>query len=519
MFGWGETKETLEKKRSERDQTAQERAMAATAIQRTFRGFKGRIALHKLQAGEVRKEHMRRLEVDKKKRREYVLRPKNEQVTLAIDENRYMELVHIFDTTITMAEYSPGDVTVQLDKDRDVVNLRYRERVMGETFLIRACRLGKMDVAEMLLAREGVNVHDTDDFGLPALGAAAKHGHLHLCAMLLERGGARIYARDHDQWTALLHASAEGHWHVVEYLLRNKGDVTAVTSFGDTALHKAAGGGHLVTAKLLALRSDVNLNATNDQGFTALLQAAYFGRGDVVRFLASLDIVDTELRNGVGQNVRNLLPSLMAVRNYGGARVLPRDLKEARHELLAEMVECMEAGVADRHRLREEPYADWSTPRDRAQGYRQLALEAIEGDQYAPAVLYAGQALAELPDDEDLARFERRARHAKKLHIESMHQVLGVRRRAQAEIDYATARNHLKDKRYADAARWFGSALEKDDKNEKYRAGQATALRLKKEEEIAQQQQGNRRGARDKGDVAVAAGGGGSRACGVFFCS
>ena len=91
----------------------------------------------------------------------------------------------------------------------------------------------------------------------------------------------------------LFDAAINGHLHIIEYLIEQiEGDINPSLSDGDTALHLAAGGGHLNVVSFYTNRLP-NPNPgtlTNDKfrGTTPLHLAAQFGHLQVVQHICSL---------------------------------------------------------------------------------------------------------------------------------------------------------------------------------------------------------------------------------------
>ena len=118
---------------------------------------------------------------------------------------------------------------------------------------IIACKLGREEVVQSLLCCPNLDVNIADNYGN----------------------------------TALLNASAFGYEDIVEMLLGhndiqvNKGDVYMDTPINNCDQHYSQ---HLGVVKLLLNRDDININALNNSGYTALMKS-----------LIDIDIADTEI--------------------------------------------------------------------------------------------------------------------------------------------------------------------------------------------------------------------------------
>lgn len=110
------------------------------------------------------------------------------------------------------------------------------------------------------------------------LHMCAHNGHYNVACTLLELGHAEVDPRDKNGSTPLHAAAVGGHTHLINLLISYKADVNATRECSNqfTALHFAAQAGQHQAVELLAAHG-TNLEAKDDQGWTALQVAAYFG--------------------------------------------------------------------------------------------------------------------------------------------------------------------------------------------------------------------------------------------------
>jgi len=128
-----------------------------------------------------------------------------------------------------------------------------------------------------LLLEKGINVY---------LMHAAKNGDMGTVKVLLENN-ADINARDDYGWTALMWAAYNGYTEIVNLLLENNADVNAQNVWGNTALIWAARKGHTPVVKsLLEKGADVNIR-DKENGWNALVWAAWSRNDDVVNILVN----------------------------------------------------------------------------------------------------------------------------------------------------------------------------------------------------------------------------------------
>ena len=170
---------------------------------------------------------------------------------------------------------------------------------------------GEVEKAKRLLASNPGLVHSRDGSSRTPLHVAARYGHVHVARWLLEHG-AEVNAQAYNNSTAL-HVATDPD--MVKLLLEHDADIEAVTSYGDTALQKAARHGThpkaphgQAVAKLLIaagacydirsaiflndsdrvrelLKKDAKLANARDQDYTPLHWAAQEGHAPIVKLL------------------------------------------------------------------------------------------------------------------------------------------------------------------------------------------------------------------------------------------
>ena len=222
---------------------------------------------------------------------------------------------------------TPGDhaeLEAWITSQPDAVNAQYGAAC--ETPLHTAARLGREDVATILLAR-GANPDADDEYGNTPVTTAASYGRAEVMKILLARrvdvnrrgrnarsplvaavsglgvqtdieqrlevariliaAGADVNAREpSSELTPLFYAAGIGTTHsepMIQLLLAHGADVRAVAMQGTPLVVAAAGSGDRTAVRLLLDRgADVN---AADRGGTALSSAAYGGHLEVVSLL------------------------------------------------------------------------------------------------------------------------------------------------------------------------------------------------------------------------------------------
>lgn len=143
--------------------------------------------------------------------------------------------------------------------------------------------LDGQDKLREILARPGIEVDATQADGTTPLYRAGLAGNVAAFRLLLDQG-AGVNNRNRDNlWTILICAAAENRIAIAELLLlRHELEVNAADELGNTALHIAAERGNVRIVELLLQRRDIGINLRNRLGWTPLAKAAFHGHADVV---------------------------------------------------------------------------------------------------------------------------------------------------------------------------------------------------------------------------------------------
>ncbi|WP_133406345.1 ankyrin repeat domain-containing protein [Parashewanella tropica] len=164
-------------------------------------------------------------------------------------------------------------VKVLLDHDPDIVNASDSQ---GWTALMNAASYGDIDTVKLLLKHQ-VDVNVVNHDGKTALYCAADGGHSDVVSLLLEHGASAIQ-RDKQAFTPLQIAAHKGRGAVVDVLLKQpEVDIDAQNDRGWTALMLAAAHGNVGIVRSL-LSHTINIQATHHNGETALEIALHNSR-------------------------------------------------------------------------------------------------------------------------------------------------------------------------------------------------------------------------------------------------
>jgi len=137
--------------------------------------------------------------------------------------------------------------------------------------LILAAKLGELEEVRELLGT-GLPVGFRDASGWTALTWSASEGHGDVATLLLDSGAAEAELEEMEpgRSTPLHWAAYKGHTRIIWKLLTNgKLPVASVDSEGNTPLHLASAGGHLLAIKTF-LSEGVDVHLKNAYGNTAL---------------------------------------------------------------------------------------------------------------------------------------------------------------------------------------------------------------------------------------------------------
>jgi ankyrin repeat protein len=168
----------------------------------------------------------------------------------------------------------------------------------GKTALMLAAGAGREDLVRALLAA-GANVISVNARGGTALMYAVTRGDPKTVAVLLSHG-AKINTRAENGWTAVTLAAAKGYEAIVKQLLEAGADVNAADIYGWTPLMRAVDGDRAGVVRVLLDDESVRVNASDDQGETALHHAAARGSFEIAQLLIGRR-ADVHARDSAGR--------------------------------------------------------------------------------------------------------------------------------------------------------------------------------------------------------------------------
>ena len=154
----------------------------------------------------------------------------------------------------------------------------------GRTCFALASYYGHTETVRYLAGLKEVDLEHADSTGRTALSHAVVANHADVVEVLID-AGADIETRGNHDRTPLLVASQCGNLQVVKVLVKAGADVCVTHDNGDTCLAVAAANGHSETVRTLLCLPEVDVNHSNNRGFTSLHRAVLKKHSDVVQLL------------------------------------------------------------------------------------------------------------------------------------------------------------------------------------------------------------------------------------------
>ena len=161
----------------------------------------------------------------------------------------------------------------------------------GHSPLHAAGASGELDVVKMLV-EAGAGVRATNGRGEPCLFPAARNGYTETVRYLVGLPEVDVNRRYAGNRTALQCALENNKPDVVQVLIDAGADIVT----NNNALHSACVLGSLDIVKML-VRAGAGVRATDNDGWTCLISAAFFGHIDIVRYLVGLPEVELNHRD------------------------------------------------------------------------------------------------------------------------------------------------------------------------------------------------------------------------------
>ena len=176
----------------------------------------------------------------------------------------------------------------------------------GCTPLIMAARSGFSECIRLLLESSDLLVNEVSWENWTALHYAAHREHWECVQLLLEADGINANARAFEGGLPLSFAAYHGCQKSVALLSRVKGiEVNAILD-GCSSLNRAAQKGYLEIIRLLLKVPDIDVNSTDDWGWTPLHKAVGANHPQCVKALLEAPGIDVNQVNGQGHSALNI---------------------------------------------------------------------------------------------------------------------------------------------------------------------------------------------------------------------
>lgn len=163
---------------------------------------------------------------------------------------------------------------------------------VGNTALYIAAQNGHLEVVIALLKCTSIDINHVNQQDATALMVAASQGHLNITLELLKHDNIDANYGMKKSFSALAAAAKKGRHEIVLALLKYKKIDLRINDNGSKALFEAATLGHLNIVLELLKFNDININHTDEAGFTALMMAAQNGHLEVVNALLECNDID-----------------------------------------------------------------------------------------------------------------------------------------------------------------------------------------------------------------------------------
>ncbi len=177
---------------------------------------------------------------------------------------------------------------------QDGVDLEYADDD-GNTALCHACMAGSRDIVKILLER-GADACHTADHSVTPLHLAATQGNKEIIRMLLEKD-ADIDATDNHGRNPIIYAVKAGKGDATKYLAEAGADVNLTDDSGKSALDYANICGNTSVMRHIFKNAEIH---TDTYGNTPLHLACYNGQGEAVRVLLENPDIDINAVNDMG---------------------------------------------------------------------------------------------------------------------------------------------------------------------------------------------------------------------------
>ena len=200
------------------------------------------------------------------------------------------------------------------------------------TGLMLAASQGQSNMVEILLGHPRIDVNAQDGNGDSALCLAAEFGSKETIQILLKMPNIEIDRVNHRGWSALYSAAKEDHVHCVEILLESKADSSLKDKdFQATAILRAADFGWYDVVDLMANYQSVDITCTDIHNRGLFHYASANGHTEVIQLLATCEELDPDAKDEIGNTALHeasrvgSLDAVQALLEDGATREIKND--------------------------------------------------------------------------------------------------------------------------------------------------------------------------------------------------
>jgi ankyrin repeat protein len=201
-------------------------------------------------------------------------------------------------TALIRATWSQRAAIVKFLLTQDHIDVNAQDKD-GSTALHLASNSGCIEIVRALLSNKNINIEAKKKDGTTPLILAVE-GNRNLVVELLIQNKADINAKDNDGGSPLLWAIRDSNIDIVNILLENKADINICDNFGRTPLIWSVYTKNLIITKALLSKDNLNINAQNIKGKTAL---------DTAERYATEDFRELLIENGAIKGVKISIPA------------------------------------------------------------------------------------------------------------------------------------------------------------------------------------------------------------------
>ena len=217
-------------------------------------------------------------------------------------------------TTLMIASYFGLEIVVNHLLRMGGINLNSKDATYERSALSWAAGNGFDAVVKLLIKgtdyslksivklpfRKRAEVDSVDRYGRTPLSYAVWKGNATVVKLLL-KAGAKVDLTDEIGGTPLSYAVSSRHEAIVKLLLKGRTQVDSEDKLSKALLCSAAVKGHEAVVKLLLDTGRVDVNVTDDGGWTPLMGAARGGHEAVVKLLLDTGRVDVNVKDAGGR--------------------------------------------------------------------------------------------------------------------------------------------------------------------------------------------------------------------------